>query len=235
MRLHQVAGLACGLARPRGGERLLDDATAHGRLLVEHRAQLGGYGRLDDPLHIGVAEPGLGLALELRLGELHRHDGGEALTHVVARKVGVGVLEQLGPARIVVERARERGAEAGEVAAAVDGVDAVRERVDRLVEALAVLQRHFDERVPALVVDVDRVGVERPAAAVEVAHVGVDARVEVEGALARQRIGAVGRGALVMERDPDAAGEVGHLAEARRERVELVVERLEDVLVGQGR
>ena len=118
------------------------------------------------------------------------------------------------------------------MATAVDGVDAVRERVDRLVEAPVVLQRHLDEGVAALVLDVNRVGVQRCAAAVEVAHVGVDARVEVEGALARQ---LARFDTLVVERDPDAAREVGHLPEARRERVELIVERLEDVLVGHER
>ena len=120
------------------------------------------------------------------------------------------------------------------MAPAVDGVDAVRERVDGLVEAPAVLQGHLDERVAALVVDVDGVGVQRPAAAVEVAHVGVDTGVEVERLLARPDVRRVRGvpGALVVERNPDAAGEVRHLAEAGGEGVELVVERLEDVLVG---
>ena len=45
-------------------------------------------------LDLGVAELGLGLALELRLGQLDADDGGQALADVVAGEVGVVVLEQ---------------------------------------------------------------------------------------------------------------------------------------------
>ena len=51
-------------------------------------------------LGLGVAQLGLGLALELRLAQLHRDDGGQALADVVAREVVVLLLEQASfPAR----------------------------------------------------------------------------------------------------------------------------------------
>ena len=100
---------------------------------------------LDDALHLGVAEAGLGLALELRLGELDADDGDEALARVLAGEVGVVVLEDLVLAGVVVEDAGERGAEAGEVRAAVDRVDAVGEGERRLVEAVVVLDRDLDD------------------------------------------------------------------------------------------
>src|SRR5439155_20676095 len=103
-----------------GRQALLDDPPGVRRMLFEPGAQLFTERRLDDALHLGVAEPRLGLALELWLGELHADDGDEALAGVLAGEVGVVVLEDLLPAGVVVEDAGESGAEAGEVGAAVD-------------------------------------------------------------------------------------------------------------------
>ncbi len=44
---------------------------------------------LHQALDVAVAELGLGLALELGVGELHAHDGGEALPDVFALEVGL--------------------------------------------------------------------------------------------------------------------------------------------------
>ena len=63
------------------------------RVLLEVLAEAVGDGRLDLALHLGVAELRLGLALELRLGQLDADDRGQALAHVLAREVGVVVLE----------------------------------------------------------------------------------------------------------------------------------------------
>ena len=80
----QVAGLAGGDPGGRRGLRLADDVLALGGVLLEPVAELV----VDDPLHealgLGVAELGLGLALELRLAELDRDDRGQALADVVA-------------------------------------------------------------------------------------------------------------------------------------------------------
>ena len=102
--------------------------------------------RLDLALDLGVAELGLGLALELRLGQLHADDRGQALADVVAGEVAVVVLEDAGPPRLVVQRARQRRPEAGDVGAAVDGVDVVREGEDVLGVRVVVLERDLDRR-----------------------------------------------------------------------------------------
>ena len=52
-----------------------------------------GERRLDLALDLGVAELGLRLALELRIGQLDADDRGQALADVVAGEVAVGVLE----------------------------------------------------------------------------------------------------------------------------------------------
>ncbi len=116
----EVARLAGGLAGARGGQALLDDPAAVAGVLVEVLAEALGDGGLDLALDLGVAELGLGLALELRIGQLDADDRGQALADVVAREVAVGVLEDAGAARPVVERAGQRGPEAGDVRAAVD-------------------------------------------------------------------------------------------------------------------
>ena len=101
----EVARLAGRLAGAGRGQALLDDPPAVGRVLVEVLAEAVGDGGLDLALDLGVAELGLGLALELRLGQLDADDGGQALADVVAGQVAVGVLEHPGAARPVVERA----------------------------------------------------------------------------------------------------------------------------------
>ena len=53
-----------------------------------------GDARLDLARDLGVAELGLGLALELRLGELDADDRRQALAHVLAGEVAVRVAEQ---------------------------------------------------------------------------------------------------------------------------------------------
>ena len=105
-----------------------------------------GGGLLDDVLDLGVVQLAFGLALELRVGEAHRDDGGQALAHVVAGEVGVTLFEDVGLAGVVVEGAGEGAAEAGEVRAAVNGVDVVGEGEDRLGEAVVVLQGDLGDR-----------------------------------------------------------------------------------------
>src|SRR2546425_10211976 len=93
----EVAGLAGGVAGTLSREALLDDPPGVGRVLLEPGRELLAQGGLDDALHLGVAEARLGLALELRFGELDADDRNEALSSVLARKVGVVVLEDLLP------------------------------------------------------------------------------------------------------------------------------------------
>ena len=82
---------AAETALPMTASRLL-------RVLLEELGQLAVDDRLDEALHARVAELGLGLALELRVLQLHRDDGGQALAHVLAREVLV-LLLQVRPSR----------------------------------------------------------------------------------------------------------------------------------------
>ena len=183
----EVARLAGRLAGPRGGEALLDDPPAVGRVLVEVLAEALGDRGLDLALDLGVAELGLGLALELRIGQLDADDRGQALADVVAGQVAVGVLEDAGALGPVVERARQGGPEAGHVGAAVDGVDVVGEGQHVLGVRVVVLEGDLDRGRAFLALDVDRAVVERLLVPVEVPDEGLEAALEVERALAIDR------------------------------------------------
>ena len=108
----QVAGLAGGLAGAGRGQALLDDPPAVAGILLEVLDQAVGEDRLDLALDLGAAQLGLGLALELRLGQLDADHGRQALADVVAAQVRVGVLEDARLARPVVEGARQGRPEA---------------------------------------------------------------------------------------------------------------------------
>src|SRR5450759_2339515 len=74
-------------------DRLAHDVAPLGRVPAQPVAELVGHGPLDEALDLGVAQLGLGLALELRLGELDRDNGRQALTDVVTGEVLVLLLE----------------------------------------------------------------------------------------------------------------------------------------------
>src|SRR5204863_9634117 len=80
----EVARLPSGLAGARGLHRLHDDLARLGGVLLEEIAERAIDHLLHEALDRRVAELGLGLALELRLWDLHRDDRGKPLTDVLA-------------------------------------------------------------------------------------------------------------------------------------------------------
>ena len=124
-------------------------------------------------------------------------------------RFGVLLLELALLARVGVDRARQRGAEAGQVRAALVRVDVVGEREQRLLVGVVPLQRHLDLAELARVLEVDDLLVQRlaRALAVQVLDEVDDAAVVLEA-----RLEALA--ALVAEVDLQALREEGHLAEA---------------------
>ena len=107
--------------------------------------------------------------------------------------------------------------------AAVDGVDGVGERIDRLGVGVGVLDGGFGADAFHLFLDVNH-RVQRFAVAVQIADEGGDAAFEIELHFMV--------GALVHEIDRDAACDERHLAEALGQRVEAIIDLfLEDLLV----
>ncbi len=183
LRMTRSRALRGGVAGAGGGQALLHDRPAGARVLLQELAEGLAHDLLHLGLDFGVHQLDLGLALELRVAVLDADDGGQAFARVVAGEVGIGVLQQAVLARVVVDRARERHPQPGQVRAAVDGVDRVGEGVDRFGVGVGVLQRHLDAGAVHLALDVDD-RVQHFAVAVEVAHEGGDAALEVERHLA---------------------------------------------------
>jgi hypothetical protein len=153
----ELAGLAGGFAGARRVNALADDLAGDGGVLVEILAKLFVHERFDVALDVAI-ELALGLAFELGLRKLHGDDGDEAFAHVVAidGDFVLLLLEHAGRVCVIVDGAGERGAEAGKVRAAVDGVDGVGEGKNVFGVAVVVLQRDFDIDLIALAFDVDR-------------------------------------------------------------------------------
>ena len=97
----------------------------------QERLELAGHDLAHDGAGRGRAEDLLGLALELRLGQTHGHDRGQALEHVVLDDVGVVDLQSLRGAHDVVERLGQRGLEPADVGAALGRGDDVDEGTQR--------------------------------------------------------------------------------------------------------
>jgi hypothetical protein len=95
----------------------------------------------------------LRLPLELRVLELHRDDSGKAFADVVTFEVVLLLLQQPHVARDLVQRARQRRVEAGEVRTALVRVDVVRKGVDRLLVRRVPLHRHLDVALLVLAVE----------------------------------------------------------------------------------
>ena len=134
--------------------------------------------RVDDAFDFAVAELGFRLPFELRMRHAHRNDGGQTFAQIVAR--GNKIFEQVFLLAVVVQRAREGGAKAGNVRAAFDGVDVVDVRVHVFGVLAAVLQGDFVPDAVLLAGDVDDVGMNRFAGAIEVLDEFDDAALVVE-------------------------------------------------------
>ena len=169
----------------------------------------------------------LGLRAELGIGQLDRDDRGQPLAHVVAGEADLLALHHARLVGIIVERAGQRGAEGGEMGAAVALGDVVGEAEDLLVIAVVPFERDLDADVVALAGDRDRIGDQRRLGAVEIADEGGDAAFVIELDLLLLLVAGVG------EDQADARIEEGELAEAMLERVEVELDDLERLGRGQ--
>ncbi len=225
----EVAGLAGGHAGPGRGQALLDDAPTLGRVLLEPEQELVVGDLLDQRAHLGVAELGLGLTLELRVLELHRDDGGESFADVLTLELRVLVLHQLAALGVLVHHVGEGLLEALLVHAALGGGDGVGEAVQPLVEGLVPLHRDFDDAAVLLGLEGDHRLVERLLRRVEVLD-EVD-----EAAVVLERLFERFLRSLVTEPDFEALVEEGHLPQPLEEGLGPELGVLEHVGVGPER
>ena len=152
--LDQFACLAGRFAGVGGHNRLHHDVLRHLRILLHEGPETLVDHRIDNSLHFIVAEFRFGLSFELRIGNLHADDGGEAFAGVLAGHSLVA-LQKVCAFRVAVDRAGERRLEAGKMRAAFKRVDVVRIRIDRGREGVVVLHGHFDVQTVLGLVHVD--------------------------------------------------------------------------------
>src|SRR6185436_3960269 len=139
-----LARLARGFARTRRVDDLADDRLGFGRVLEQEFGELFGDRRLDDALHFRREQLVLGLRGELGIGQLHRKDCRETFAGVVTRGRDLLLLGRHLFFDVVVERARKRGTEAGEMGAAVLLRDVVRVAEHRFGIRIVPLHGYFD-------------------------------------------------------------------------------------------
>jgi hypothetical protein len=229
-----LARLARGVARPGGLDDLVADGLGVERVLEQEVAELAG----DDFFHrragLGRHQLHLGLAGELGVGHLDREHAGQAFAHVVTGDVDLGLLGDLVFFDVLVDDARHRRAQAGEVGAAVGLRDVVGVAQHLFLVAVVPLHGDFDRELGVVAVaggdaggagGVEDVGVQHRLGAVDVLDEALDAAGEGEVFLLA--------GALVDETDLDAVVEEGELAQALGEDVVVVLDGAEDLLVGQ--
>ncbi len=237
----QALAVACHLTRLAGGDaggggglRLADDVLALDGVFLEPVGELVVDDALDEALCLGVAELGLGLALELGLGEHDRDDRGQALADVVAGDTVFALLDHAPGLAPLVDRVGQRGAEALLVGATFDGVDRVGEGVHRGGVGGVPLQRDLDAHplLGQVGLDVDHGRVDRLAGAVDELHVVDQAVVVPERVVQLVALGVDVLGTFVGEGELEALVEEGHLAESGGQGLVGVVGGLEDLLRG---
>jgi len=170
--LHALAGFAGFDARGGGQNHLIYNEFGLFGMFFEIVGERLAHGLVHGAGHLGVAQFGLGLSLELRLGHLDGNHGGESFAEVFAADFDFGLFKLLGRylLGVFLEHAGERLAEADEVGAALDGVDVVHIRVEILRIARIIHDCDIDGQAVFVGGDADDIVEEVDARRVDVAH-----------------------------------------------------------------
>ncbi len=148
------SGLSGGFTSPVGHHGLFQDGLGSGRMLLEIGGQLIRHHLIYQSADIGIAELGLGLALELGIGELDGDDGGDALPAVLAGNLVIALDDAILNAVIIQHTGKGR-LEARFVHTAFGGINLVGEAEDEFVVAVVILNRHLGRGIvlPAAHID----------------------------------------------------------------------------------
>src|SRR6185369_15025250 len=225
----KIAGFARCFTCASSVDCFVDDFASDRRILLEERAELFVYKRLNSSRDIRI-QLALGLSFKLGLRQLHADDCDQPFADVIARKVFLYVFEQAHLLAGVVDGAGQRGAETGKVRAAVNRVDVVRETKNAFRIRVVVLQTDFHDHAVFLGFHVDRFVVEYLLATIQMLDEFGDAAVVLILSMlrfARLRIGV----ALVGQRDNQTLVQERKFAKALRKSVVVVFGGGENFLV----
>src|SRR3989475_10550439 len=218
----ELTGLSRGLARMRRKDRLPDADLGDLRRFQEELTELLIHDGLDDSLDLGVSEFHFRLSLELRLGDLETENRRQSLAGVVAFKA-LALLQVLVVLRVLDEGPCQPGLESDEMGATLDRVNIVDEREDRLVVAVVILHRDFDERTVGLFCEPDWIRMQRVLRPVDPFDVLGDATLKLEDVPAIVD--------LVHDDDPKAGVQEAQLSQARRQEVIIEFDGFEDLRI----
>ena len=127
-----LASLASSFAGFQRLRCLSDDLLGRGGVLLQIFCKALGHGVLHERADLGVAKLRFRLPLELRVVQLHGDNRRQTLARIVAREVGILLLQNALTARIVVDSARHGLLEAVEVRSTLVRVDVVGKSHDRV-------------------------------------------------------------------------------------------------------
>ena len=164
--------LSRGVSRPRGVYGLFHYAPCDLGVFLEKRPELLVQQGFHRAPHRGVAELGLGLALELRIGNLHAHHRHEPLPHVLSGERHLEVLQEVLLLGVLVYGPGERSAEPRKMGSPLDVVYVVGVAEDGFPVGVVVLKGHFHGGGIPLAPHVDRLGVKRLSVLVELLYEG---------------------------------------------------------------
>ncbi len=145
----QVAGLAGGFAGAGGLDDLAADDLGVARALLQVVGEQLAHDVFHRRAHFARHQLVLGLAAELGLRHLHAQNAAQAFAHVVAGDFDLGLPGEVVFVDVLVDDARHRGAQAGEVGAAVALRDVVGEAQYLLAVAAVPLHGDFHADVRA--------------------------------------------------------------------------------------
>ena len=158
------------MARLGGEDHFLDDGLGIVGILLEVSFEHVAHGLAHRGADFGVAELGLGLALELRLCDFHTHHGRQPFAKIVSTDVKLQFVQHPTAVRIFLQRVGQATTETREVCPAFVRVDVINVRKEVLGERVVVGHGDLDGHAVALATHVDHVLNDGLAVAVEVGH-----------------------------------------------------------------
>ena len=229
--LYQLTRVTCGVARRSCQNHLLHNRSCILRVLLQILRQSQRNSCINRCNHLAVTQLGLGLTLELGLGNLYRNNGSQALAEVVTIDIELQLCQHTRLIGILLQSTGQCAAEAGQMGTTLDGVDIVYIRMYILRERVVVLHCNLYGHAIALGVDIDhRLDQRLTACCVEILNKLLQTVVREEGFATEFAIlvllAAVGEDQL------NALVQVSQLAQTCCQNIVLILGRNEDVAIG---